>query len=336
VAPSPGPSPSVETLHPATPDHAAEALALAPWQTRPMDPTSPLRPVTEDEVATFWRDGVVCLRGVMPLEWLDRMVEPIDAVLAGPQVADLSAMGDALEAGAGATRAVDPSVASVGRPRGRFRAGTDHWCDSPDFRAFALRSPLGPIVARLLDSEQVRLYEDSLLVKEPGTEERTAFHQDMAYFHLEGDKVCTAWVPLDPVTTESGALRFVVGSHLDRTTYRPNLFVTTMALPDTEGSDVPDYDRPGEGDGAAPPGRVRIISFDTEPGDITVHHARTIHGAHANASIDRRRRAISVRYAGDGVTFAPVSGAPPKAHHESMVAGDPLDPAVVPLAWPRP
>ena len=82
-------------------------------------------------------------------------------------------------------------------------------------------------------------------------------------------------------------------------------------------------------------GAARIVSYDTEPGDITVHHARTIHGAYANASATQRRRAISVRYAGDDTVFSPVAGGLTKPHHAHMRAGDPLDPAACPLAWPR-
>lgn len=287
-----------------------------------MLPGDPLRPITQAEVDTFWRDGVVCLRQVLPLEWLDAMAQPVEDSVK----TDLSAMGDDLEA-AGQERVVDDAVRAANVPRGHFQAGTDHWREQPEFLDFATRSPLGAIVARLLGSEHVWFYEDSVLVKEPGTQEKTAFHQDMAYFHLEGDLVCTTWVPLDPVTAETGAVRFVAGSHLDRTTYRPNLFVTTNPLPDTEGADVPDYD--------ARAGEARIISFDTVPGDITVHHARTIHGAYGNRSATRRRRAISVRYAGDGTVFRTVANAFPKPHHATMRDGDPLDPVACPLAWPR-
>lgn len=300
-----------------------------------MNPTE-LRPITDDEVATFWRDGVVCLRAVMPPDWLEFMAEPVETALAGSAMTDLSSMGDDLERHAGAVRLVDEQVRAAPIPRGHFKAGTDHWCDQPEFLAFATRSPLGPIVSRLLDSAQVRLYEDSVLVKEPGTHEKTAFHQDMAYFHLAGELVCTTWVPLDPVRTESGAVRFVVGSHRDRTRYKPNMFVTTMTLPDTIGAEVPDYDAVGPDHvGPEQVGRARIVSFDTEPGDITVHHARTIHGAYANASATQRRRAISVRYAGDGTTFEPVAGGFPKPHHSHLRAGDALDDHASPLAWPR-
>jgi ectoine hydroxylase-related dioxygenase (phytanoyl-CoA dioxygenase family) len=290
--------------------------------------------VTDDDVEAFWRDGVVCLRGVVPQGWLDRMADAVERVLSGGGAVDLSAMGDDVAAATGAPRTIDESVRRSVGARGRFRAGTDHWRDDPEFLAFATTSPLGAIVARLLRSDEVRLYEDSVLVKEPGTEERTAFHQDMAYFHLDGDRVCTTWVPLDRVDETTGAVRYVVGSHRDRTRYRPNLFVTTMALPGTEGAEVPDFDErpaPAEQHGAA-----RIVSFDTEPGDVVVHHARTIHGAHANASATRRRRAVSVRYAGDGTTFRPVPGAPEKPHHAGATPGRPLDDDRFPRAWPPP
>jgi len=284
-----------------------------------------LRAVTEAEIEAFWRDGVVCLRSIMPAEVLDSMVQPVEDALVSSAMADLSEMGDALESG-GVQLVTDRAVDDSGIPRGHFKGGTDHWLQQPEFLDFAVRSPLPEIVSALLRSSTVRLYEDSVLVKEPGTQERTAFHQDLAYFHLAGDQICTTWVPLDTVSAETGAVRFVVGSHLDRTNYRPNLFVTTMALPGTEGEEVPDYDEMK--------GEARIISFDTEPGDITVHHARTIHGANGNASATRRRRAISVRYAGDDARFMTRAGAPTKAHHAALRDGDQLNPDCFPSAWP--
>lgn len=285
----------------------------------------PLRSVTDEEIATFWRDGVVCLRGILPVDEVMAMAAPIDDMLAADEAADLSAMADALETGAGATRLADEAVTDSDVPRGRFRAGTDHWCVRPEFLRFATESALPAVVAELLRSTSVWLYEDSVLVKEPGTQERTGYHQDMAYFHLDGENVCTTWTPLDEVDGSTGAVRFVVGSHRDDTEFRPNMFVSDMQLPGTSGADVPDYEHV---DG------VRIVSFDTRPGDLTVHHARTIHGAGGNASATRRRRAISVRYAGDGVVFRRRSGAPEKPHHDGLTDGDPLAPPAFPRAFP--
>jgi len=291
-----------------------------------MDRIAPTRSVTQEEVDTFWRDGVVCLRSILPVDLVASMAEPIEEALSGNVMADLSEMADLLESGAGATRMVDEAVVASGQPRGRFKAGTDHWLVQDEFKQFALRSPLPEIVAALLGSSEVRLYEDSVLVKEPGTQEKTGFHQDMAYFHLDGDRVCTTWVPLDSVTEEMGAVRFVVGSHRDDTTYRPSMFVSDMAIPGTEGAEVPDYDKQV--------GNARIISFNTEPGDLTVHHARTIHAASGNLSPTKRRRAISVRYVGDGTRFKVVAGSPMKDHHQTLVEGELLNDEACPLAWP--
>jgi ectoine hydroxylase-related dioxygenase (phytanoyl-CoA dioxygenase family) len=258
----------------------------------------------------------------MPHEWLDAMAEPVEDALRHPSMTDLSEMGDGIAAATGATLLRDrPSAAATGH----FRAGTDHWTVLPAFRDFALTSPLGAISARLLRSDTVRLYEDSVLVKEPGTPERTAFHQDLAYFHLDGTQLCTTWVPLDPVSADTGAVEFVAGSHRRPNRYRPNFFVTTMSMPDTEGEEVPEDAGTQDGE--------RIVSFDTEPGDITVHHARTIHGANPNRSLQQRRRAISVRYAGDDAIFRIKRGAPQKPHHAGMIEGEPLTDAC-PLAWP--
>ena len=72
-------------------------------------------------------------------------------------------------------------------------------------------------------------------------------------------------------------MQFVKGSHRWTRNFRPNMFVTTTSLPDTEGEDVPDYSRERD--------RSDIVHWDTEPGDITIHHARTVHGADGNASL---------------------------------------------------
>jgi ectoine hydroxylase-related dioxygenase (phytanoyl-CoA dioxygenase family) len=278
-----------------------------------------MRVITDVEVETFWRDGVVCLRGVIDAGWLERMARPVEESLRSSAVADLSAMRDQLDEHDAEIEAASARSA----PRGQFLAGTDHWREQPEFLEFASCSPLPAIVARLLATTRVWLYEDSVLVKEPGTRETTAFHQDLAYFHLDGEQVCTTWVPLDPVDAESGAVRFARGSHRDRTRFRPNLFVNATPIDGSDGEIVPDLS-------ASPD----LLCFDTEPGDVTVHHARTIHGAHGNRSATRRRRAISVRYAGDDVVFRKKPGAPSKPHHARLVENEPLDPIACPQVWP--
>ena len=186
-------------------------------------------------IDTFWADGVVCLRGVIPAAWIERLQGAVEDVLAARDGTDLSAMAAQIDAGGGAVLRDAPAA---GGARGRFFAGTDHWRRHPTFRAFALESPLPALVAGLLRARLVTLYEDSLLVKEPGTAERTAFHQDMAYFHVSGTQVCTTWCPLDHVSADTGAVEYVRGSHRWERDFRPNLFVSEATIPGTVGDVV--------------------------------------------------------------------------------------------------
>jgi ectoine hydroxylase-related dioxygenase (phytanoyl-CoA dioxygenase family) len=252
--------------------------------------------VTGADIETFWRDGVVCLRGVLDPDLLAAMAEPVEHAIAGAQSADLSALAGA------------PSA------QARFVAGVDHWRAQPELRAFACDSPLPATVAALLRSTAVWLYEDSVLVKEPGAREATEWHQDLGYFHVDGTQLCTTWCPLDEADAESGAMRFVRGSHTFPETYRPHLFVTRDPIPGTEGDIVPDIDAGG----------YDVDTFALEPGDITVHHARTLHAAGGNRSTDRRRRAISVRYCGDDTVMHFRPGAPRKPEQHDLRDGDPL------------
>lgn len=284
-------------------------------------PRAPLRPVTRDEIDSFWRDGVVCLRNIIPMEWIDSLAEAVDAWLRSPECFDYTIFGTGIAEAAGAQIMVD-----AGTRHGHFYSNQDHWTTLPTFRELAMHSPLVEISARLLKATKLNLYEDSILVKEPGTLEKTAFHQDIAYFNCEGHQICTTWLPLDHVTAETGALKFIRGSHLWKAQYRPNYFITDLLMPDTEGEAVPDFHKDKR--------NQEILSFVTVPGDLTVHHARTIHGADGNASTDIRRRAISVRYCGDDVRYHFRKGVPRKPHHQDVAEGDVLDHPACPVVWP--
>ncbi len=276
--------------------------------------------VHPEDIARFHRDGVVCLRAILDPAVLAGMEAPLEAALRSPAVADLSEMGRQLSGGG-----VD--VLTDGATRGRFVSGVDHWRTQPEFAKFACESALPGAVAAILKSRSLWLYEDSVLVKEPGTAERTAWHQDLGYFHVDGTQLATTWCPLDVVTAATGAVRYVVGSHRWSAAFRPNLFVSTMTIPGTIGADVPDIDT------LAAAGGCEVITFDTRPGDVVIHHARTVHAAGSNRSATIRRRAISVRYCGDDVRTFVRPGAPRKPHQEAWHDGDTLDPNEHPQVW---
>ena len=293
----------------------------------------PTRAITAAERAAFAADGVVCLRAALEPELLAAMEGPVETALTSAATADLSAVGRDLEgAGVEVLRDASRDTPSGAPAGGRFAGGVDHWREQPEFADFACRSALPGLVASLLGSAHLWLYEDSLLVKEPGTAERTAWHQDLGYFHVDGPNIATTWCPLDAVTPESGAVGYVRGSHRWSQTFRPNLFVSPLTLPDTEGDTVPDIDA------LVAAGDCEVVTFSTAPGDVIVHHVRTVHAAGANRSTDLRRRAISVRYCGDDTRVRVRPGAPRKPHQAAWSDGDPFADGTAradhPEVWP--
>ena len=272
----------------------------------------------ESSIEKFWNDGFVVLKDVIDPNYVLSMKDPVRRVM-DEEGTDLSELGSLITP---ETTLTDKGISS-GKMVGSFLAGTDHWVNNKDFENFACNSVIPEIVAQVLRSESLWLYEDSVLVKEPNTAEETAFHQDLSYFHVSGEQVCTVWVPLDFASPDTGAIRFVKGSHKDRAAYRPNWFVSDDPLPNTEGKRVPSV------------GFEDVVAPTLSVGDISIHHARTLHGASANRSVNQSRRAISIRYCGDDARYHLRRGAPLKPHHESITEGDILTHKYCPKIWPK-
>ena len=214
--------------------------------------------VEKTDIEKFWNDGFVILRNIIDPDYVLSMEDPISRVM-NEDATDLSELGSLITP---ETTLTDKGI-SAGKKVGRFLAGTDHWVNNKNFETFACNSVIPEVVAQVLQSESLWLYEDSVLVKEPNTAEETAFHKDLSYFHVRGEQVCTVWVPLDFASPDTGAIRFVKGSHKDKSTYRPNWFVSDDPLPNTEGKRVPSV------------AFEDVVAPTLSVGDISIHHART-------------------------------------------------------------
>lgn len=290
----------------------------------------PLRPLAPGEIDAFARDGVVCLKGVIPLPLVDRLREGLDQVFAEftPRVGnvDLQSAMEAAKA-AGARVAEDRQAAELGQS-GRALLRTGVWRENEIIRDFAFFSPLPELAAGLMESERISFYDDQVFLKEPGASARTAFHQDKSYFRIAGTQCCVFWVPVDVVTSSNGAMEYVRGSNAWGKTFATNTFVSQDLREGAVGERLPPIEENPED--------YDIVSFDVEPGDAIVHHFTTLHGSGGNATTDRMRRAASLRYCGDDITYYNRPGAPEQAWHtHSLKDGDPLIAEEFPLLWPR-
>ncbi|MCA8898023.1 MAG: phytanoyl-CoA dioxygenase family protein [Hyphomonas sp.] len=123
---------------------------------------------------------------------------------------------------------------------------------------------------------------DHAILKMPGSDTPTAWHQDQGYM---GDGIVidslNCWLPLQPVSAANGTLCYVPGSHLRgyQRHFRSdalNPHVMTTVVDESEA-----------------------ICVEAGPGDLSLHHPLTLHGAGANVS-DRERLAWSVHFSGFG------------------------------------
>ena len=64
-----------------------------------------------------------------------------------------------------------------------------------------------------------------MLTKDPGTATSTPWHHDQSYYPVDGDGVCSLWIPIDPVPKEN-SVRFVRGSHAWGKWFTPRKFAT--------------------------------------------------------------------------------------------------------------
>ena len=263
--------------------------------------------VTPALIEDFRRDGAVCLRGLLNEGEIALLRAGIDANIAAPS----------------------PRAKVASRPDdpGFFIEDFCCWQENEAYRRVIFDSPLAAAAARLMHSRSVRLYHDHMLTKEPGTRQKTPWHQDQPYYNIDGRQNVSFWIAVDPVARAS-TLEFIAGSH-NGPWLMPRSFMDHQAKWFPEGSltDLPDI----EADRAAHP----IIGWAVQPGDVIAFHMLSLHAA-GGVARDARRRVFSVRMLGDDITHAPrnwVTSPPFPGLAERLPAGAPMADELFPVLW---
>jgi ectoine hydroxylase-related dioxygenase (phytanoyl-CoA dioxygenase family) len=220
---------------------------------------SPAAPVLSDaDVASFRARGYLAVESLVPGDELEALRALYDAILADRQVLSLHFEG----------------------------GGRIHQVLSPDLRYPALRETASFARARSLACRLLGIAERELdgffthlIYKPAGAGRDTPWHQDEAYWNEPDTRAdsLSVWIPLDPVTVESGCMQFVPGSHAHDVLPHARLggFPPLLRV---EGVDV---------SGA--------VACPLPAGGATVHHCRTVHATGPNRA-DVERRAWSIAF----------------------------------------
>ena len=233
--------------------------------------------VPEDAVCQLERDGVVCLRGLLDEECVDRLREEADHAVANPSPH---------------ARFVNPAGDSK-----IFYYEFNLWRRYPGFRATTFDSHLPDAGATLMRSQGVTLYYTSTFVKDGGAPGKvTPWHEDRSYSRFMGRNVVNINVSFDAMPAET-TLKFKLGSHLRD----DPVYVGPTFEPGVEYDKWMDDQRP------MPPQdeidrRFRTVYWSVSPGDALVFFQSTLHAGPGN-SLPTRRHSTAFNLAGDGVGY---------------------------------
>jgi len=122
----------------------------------------------------------------------------------------------------------------------------------------------------------------SFFIKEANSPGFVSWHQDAFYWGLSKDDVMTAWVALSPANLESGCMKFIPGSHLRDHLKHVDTFNRDNLL--SRGQEI-------EVEVDAANAAFCILN----PGEMSLHHVKLVHGSEPNRSNDRRI-GLAIRY----------------------------------------
>jgi ectoine hydroxylase-related dioxygenase (phytanoyl-CoA dioxygenase family) len=137
----------------------------------------------------------------------------------------------------------------------------------------AVESILGP---------NLLCWTTNFFIKEPKSSGFVSWHQDAFYWGLSKDDVVTAWVALSPANLESGCMKFVPGSQTQDHLQHVDTFDKDNLL--SRGQEI-----------AVKVDTEKTVDCILNPGEMSLHHVKVVHGSEPNRS-DDRRIGLAIRY----------------------------------------
>lgn len=224
-----------------------------------MNDTSASPPLDSEQVETYRRDGYVVVNGLLGVEELARLVERVDGLLSGRYDA----------AGMVAGRASDRAATDVGR-RIKQVMPMQYPVRDPVLREIGNDPRITSIAAQLLEADAVEMFQQQALIKDPGLDNPTPWHQDDGYWKSGGAAV-TAWFPLEPLYADGGTMHMIPGTH--RGDVLPHARVGGVSI-------FQDIQTAVDVAAAVP----LLIPL----GAVSFHHSKLVHGAPGNRGTVRR------------------------------------------------
>ena len=118
------------------------------------------------------------------------------------------------------------------------------------------------------------LWGSVLFIKEPQSSHFVSWHQDATYMGITPHDFVTPWLALTPSNLETGCMSMIPGSHKDPIKPHQETFHENNIL--TRGQKIKTVDE------------SLAVDLILRPGQMSLHHAKIIHGSQPNRSQQRR------------------------------------------------
>jgi ectoine hydroxylase-related dioxygenase (phytanoyl-CoA dioxygenase family) len=158
-------------------------------------------------------------------------------------------------------------------PEDRTRQLCNAWKSDNVVAAQVLSERTGRLAAQLAGYRGVRILQDNVLWKPPGTK-AIGFHQDSSYAdYLVPSEMITCWISLHETQADAGPLEFVRGSH-----------AWPKSPPTRAQFHAPDDWLAGAREAAPDGAEPETVPVVVKPGGGSFHHGLTWHGSAPNTS----------------------------------------------------
>ena len=228
--------------------------------------------LNKEQIDCYKRDGAIIVRDVFE-PWIETLKIGFEKVLEKPGIHARENVTD--------------------NNAGRFFEDYCNWQRIPEFKKCIEQSPGAQIVGEATGSKSIQVFHEHIFIKDPGTDKRTPWHQDMPYYCVEGEDTGSYWIPLDPISKEN-TLQILLGSHKWPKLVRPTKWSNDQLWyeNDTEFMDMPNIETV----------KKNIMIPDLKIGDAVLFNFKIVHGSPGNTTMNPRR-AFSMRFIGDDVHY---------------------------------
>ena len=166
-------------------------------------------------------------------------------------------------------------------PEDRTRQLCNAWKSDSVVAAQVLSERTGRLAAQLAGYHGVRILQDNVLWKPPGTK-AIGFHQDSSYAgYLVPPEMITCWISLHETQADAGPIEFVRGSH-----------AWPKSPPARSQFHAPDDWLAGPRRAAPEATDLDLVPVVVKPGGGSFHHGLTWHGSAPNTNAAVARMAL--------------------------------------------